>query len=297
MSAPGRPASGIPLLLSAAFCYGCNIPFARMAAQLGVPGVDLVVLRGSLLCACVLATAVVLGRSLAVEPGERMTMLGLALACAVIGPAYLSSVAFVPVGIAVMVFYTYPLFILALSPFVDGATLTSARLSVFALAFAGIALAIGPSSGGLDWRGLALALLASIGATAQFFFAARGPGGGGMVALFWVNLTVFPVSLVLSLATGGPAGGLAFTAAAVPVALTTVFFLAGLVLQLRGLRLAGATAAGLVFCLEPVIAIAVAALVLDERLSPVQYAGAGLVLAAIMLNFGFGFRRRQAALP
>ena len=295
MSAPARPSTGVAAVMVAAACYGCNIPFARLAGTMGMPGTDLVVLRASLLCAGIALAALLLRFPLAVRQSERRTLLGLALACAVIGPAYLTSVAFVPVGIAVMVFYTYPLIILALSPLLDGTRLTPLRLAIFALAFAGIALAIGPAAGGLDWRGLALAGLASLGATAQFFFGARGPGGGGWATVFWVNVAVLPVSLAASIAFGGPAGLAALQAAAVPSAVTTLFFVAGLVLQLRGLRLAGAAASGLIFCLEPVVAIAVAALVLGERLDLFQYLGAALVLAAIALNFGFGAMRKEPA--
>ena len=100
-------------------------------------------------------------------------MLGLGLGTAAVGLCYISSVAFIPVGVATIIFYTFPLIILVASPMIDGDRPTLARAAIFGLAFAGLAIAIGPSFQTLDPRGLALAGGAALGATVQFFFAAR----------------------------------------------------------------------------------------------------------------------------
>lgn len=55
------------------------------------------------------------------------------------------------------------------------------------------------------------------------------------------------------------------------------------VLVLAGVRRVGATRAGLLGTLEPVLAGCVGWLVIGERLSPVQLAGAAVVLAGIVL--------------
>jgi drug/metabolite transporter (DMT)-like permease len=49
--------------------------------------------------------------------------------------------------------------------------------------------------------------------------------------------------------------------------------------------------AGLAFCLEPVVAAITSALVLGERLAPIQYAGGAIVIFAIIANV-FVERRR-----
>jgi len=56
-----------------------------------------------------------------------------------------------------------------------------------------------------------------------------------------------------------------------------------------------ASAAGLAFCLEPVVAALTAALVLGERMDPVQYVGGALVIAAIIGNVLVERRREIAA--
>ncbi|MBV9246414.1 MAG: DMT family transporter [Methylobacteriaceae bacterium] len=282
--APFRSAVPTAFLVAAASAYGANIPFARLASFAGVSGADLVALRVALLLVVLAAAAVLSQTSVRVPRGERSTLFGLGLTTALVGLAYVSSVSFIPVGIAVLVFYTYPLLILLASPFVDGGGLTLNRLIAFALAFAGIALAIGPSFQALDWRGIALAAAASIAAATQFFFASRAPGGGGIVTVFWVHVVILPVALLASLVSGGPASASTFIGAFWPVAIMSTLYFGGFVAQLRGMRQTSAAAAGLIFCLEPIVATIAAALMLGERLSLTQYGGGALVLAGIVTS-------------
>jgi drug/metabolite transporter (DMT)-like permease len=61
-------------------------------------------------------------------------------------------------------------------------------------------------------------------------------------------------------------------------------FAFGLVLQFAALARVAAGPAALAFCLEPVAATGFAALVLGERLLPLQYVGMALVLGAVAAN-------------
>ena len=262
---PRAAPAGALLLLGSAACFGLNIPFARLAAALGVPGPGLVVFRVAVMLALLAAIAVAGRMSLRVPQRERMQLLALALVSALLGLAYISSVSFIPVGIAVLIFYTFPLLIVAATPFVDGARLTVWQVGACLTAFAGIALAIGPSLGALDWRGLALAALASCAGVAQFFLASRAPGGGGVVTIFWIHAAILPVAVAIAAAFGGAAQLMNFQAAAAPVMWTTLFYLVGVALQFRGLGKSTAAAAGLIYCIEPVVAVSFAAWLLRAR--------------------------------
>ena len=300
MSGPAREQrSGAPLgaamLIGAALGYGANIPYARMAADLGVPGADAVAFRVICFLPLLLIGAGLGGVPLKVARREWRSLLLLGLTTAFTGLGYLSAIAFVPVGVAVMIFYTFPLLILLLTPFIDKVRLSGVQFIAFALAFAGIGLAIGPSFGSLDWRGLALAGIASVGAAGQFFLAARAPGGGGLATLFWIHLIILPVALTASLVSGGPAGIEKFSAAAVPLAVTSLLYAGAIILQISGMRVTRASVAGVIFCLEPVVATLSAGLLLGERLTALQYIGGALVLAGIMVNLGFGADLRRKA--
>ena len=104
-----------------------------------------------------------------IAAGEGRAILALALGGAGVGIGYMSAVAFIPVSVAVVIFFTFPILIVLLSPLVDGGGMRGSLLVLAAIAFTGVALVIGPGIGALDWRGVALAGLASISATLQFF--------------------------------------------------------------------------------------------------------------------------------
>lgn len=136
--------------LSAGLCaalFGVSAPFARPAAEGGVSGSDLIAWRIGVMVVLLGIVALALRRPL-VPPRSRWAGVALfALSTAAVGTSYLSAIAYVPVGIAVLIFYTFPLIILLASPFVDGRRPTPAQLVAFVLAFAGLLLANRPAMG------------------------------------------------------------------------------------------------------------------------------------------------------
>lgn len=287
---------GLGLALLAAMAYGSNVPFARLSAQAGITGPDIVFYRSLAMVVLLGAFVVGTGGSLFVRAESRRSLLGLGLTTSLVALAYLSSVAYIPVGVATVVYYMFPLIILAVAPLVDGSAVTPARIAVFAVAFAGLVLAIGPTFAVLDPRGLALAVTAAMGAAGQFFFASRTmQATGPAVAGFWTQLILVPIALATALATGGPVAPSGLAVAAVPVALTCGLFMLAFGLHMSSARLAPPAVLGLIFCAEPITSIAVAALVLDERLTPGQIAGGLLVLVAVVAAIGLESRRPRTA--
>ena len=64
-------------------------------------------------------------------------------------------------------------------------------------------------------------------------------------------------------------------------------------LMFLGTRLAGAARSSMILNLEPVLTIAIAAVLLGERLVPLQLFGAALVIAAVAMT---SFKRRRQLL-
>lgn len=291
-----RPAgsAGLLLALGSAALYGLNIGYARLASFAGVSGSTIVVYRVLVMLVLAGAAAAVLGRSLKVAPGERGTIGLLGIATAFVGVCYLSSVAFIPVAVAVVVFYTFPVLIVLLSPFVEGTRLTPALLGVAGLALVGVALVVGPAFGALDWRGLALALGASLATAIQFFAAARARQTGVFAKTFWIHLVVLPTAALIGALAGNLAPPSALLLAVWPVAITIAFYLLGFVMQFLALTRISAVAAGIAYCAEPVVAALAAPMILGETLSPIQLLGGTLVIAAIVTNVMLESSRRNA---
>lgn len=283
------------LALGGASAYGVNIVFARMAADAGISGVSVVFYRVLLMLAAVALVVIVTRRSLIVPKEERLAVLMLGLASTSVGVAYISSIAFIPVTVAVVIFYTYPILIVLLSPMIDGGGRRPELLVIAFVAFVGVALVVGPAFGELDWRGIALAAVASVAGTLQFFAATRTRRTDTVTKVFWINLMVVPASVAIGLAFGALAPPGALAAAPVVMLLVVATFMIAMLLQLAALVRAPAVVIGLAFCAEPLVASLASALVLGERLGPVQILGGALVIGAIAANVLIENKRRRAA--
>ena len=166
-------AMGRLLGLLAAIVLGLNTTFARLAYDAGSNPVTVL---GSRFLACTLAigiAVVLLGRPTVIPTGSRLPMLRLT-AIWFLGPTcYLSSVVFLPVGLAALLFYSFPLIVAAISHFQEGARLGPMRVGAFLLAFTGLVIALSPSLSELDWRGITLAFLAAVSTAVTFILSRR----------------------------------------------------------------------------------------------------------------------------
>lgn len=295
MTRSSSHANGLFLALGSAGLYGLNIVYARIASFAGASGSALVVYRVLLMLILAGIVAVLMRRSLKVAENERGTLVLLGIATAFVGICYLSSVAFIPVTVAAVVFYTFPILIVLASPFVEKTRLTPTLLGVVLVASLGVAMVVGPAFGGLDWRGLALAFAASIATAIQFFSAARCRKTGVMAKTFWIHLIVLPTAILISLIAGQLVPPTTLAVAPLAVAITIGGYVLGFVLQFMALGRITAVAAGIIYCTEPVVATLSSALILNETLSPLQIAGGTLVLAAIIANVLLEQRRTKAA--
>lgn len=280
----GAVGAGTALAIAAAAGYGLNAVTAQIAAQAGIGGALLVFYRVFLMLACIGALALALKPDLSVDARERGPLLVFGLTSTVVGTAYLSSIAHLPVSVAAVVFYLFPILIVLAEPLVERRRFAPARLGVALLAFLGVALVVGPQFGSLSLTGLSLALVAALGAAAQFFAAARMPRTSSSAKLLWGHLIVLPgVALTLWWIDGFAAPS-ALAAAPLAAFVTLAAYLVSIALQLMALARIPASVAGLAFCAEPIFASLFAALLLGERLLPLQYLGGGLVVLAIALN-------------
>jgi drug/metabolite transporter (DMT)-like permease len=262
-----------------AIAYGINIPAARAAGIAGLSGPNLIAIRGVALLVILLVIARLAVMSLAVPSGARGKLLALGVSAAGTALCYLSSINFVPVAVAVTLFYTFPLWLILMAPFFGGGSIAGRQIVVFVLAFAGILMCVGPGFGALDWRGVAFALFASL-MCAVLFQLMPLVKAERFAIVFWSQLTVTAVAIPWTLLAELPSIEV-LVAAAVPVAISSVGFYAGFAMQIFAATLISPATAGLIFLFEPVIAILLAALVLGESLRPVQIAGIALVIGVL----------------
>lgn len=282
MTSPPRALFGGALIVIGAIAYGINIPAARVAGLGGVNGSNLAAQR-SLLFVLALAFCILLtGRSFRIAHGETRRIILLGIVSGVLAVGYLSSLSFVPVAMAVTVFYTFPLMLILAAPFTGGGRITGWRMLAFAIAFAGILLAVGPSLDGLDWRGLALAFVAAFASAAMFTITATLKQDR-ITLLFWAQAIACIILVPAAWLTGLPTAG-QFGAVWAAVALSALGFYIGFSCQFAAAPHLSAATIGLLFLIEPIVAILAAAIVLGETLAPVQIAGVALVVLGLALD-------------
>lgn len=292
-----RPALALAFALSAALGYGLIPVLVKIAHLNGVPAIDSTFTR-TLAAVVVYTIIVVVWRfRLSITRANAKPLALLSFATFAISTGYLASVQFIPVGLAVIIFFTFPVILLLLSPLVEKAPIGWWRLSLATIAFAGLALAIGPGAGSLDLRGIALAGLASLGAVIQFF-AARALSGSMHPISFALIAHAGFLPLVFLLAASLDGGSLAVLDPAhvtstgyVAVLAMALLYVFTFLLQMTACTLAPASRVAPLFNLEPVTTMGLAAFVLGEKLAVNQYVGGAMVLAAV-IAIGLGDRAK-----
>lgn len=279
----GGERAGFALLVLAAFAFSTLGPLTRTAYEGG--GTPLSVLAIRYTVAALLLWA---GRRLAGAPTRQpapRTVRLLALGVLYAASAYGLFVAFqsLPLGLTILLFYTYPLWVTLFS-WALGERVGRGRWLALGSALAGLVLIVGFQGGALDARGVVGALAAALLIAA--FLVASGRlmrGSPPLVVLAHVLLGAAGVYGGLAVASGV---SLALTpvawAAALAVAVVPTVLALGA--MLGGVARLGAGRAVIVSALEPVLATVWGAVLYGERLSALQLVGGLLVVVALVLN-------------
>lgn len=272
--------TGTLFALIGAGLYGANIPAARAASQAGMPGAELIFYRALILVPVLAAVAMATGQSLRLPPGERGTLARLAVSAGLTATFYLSALDHLPVPLTVVIFYTFPLFVMVISHRIEGRQLRAKQIGIFAVAFLGLVMAVGPSADQLNLRGVSYALIASVACAAMFILAGR-VSGPPVRTMFWTQVGQGPIALTFSVLNGGPVPIATFAKAPVAIAIAMGAYAIAFIFQLLASQRISPSRTSLLFLFEPVTAIIIAGLFLGETLSPFQLLGVGLILSAL----------------
>lgn len=282
-----RTGLGIACALSAAVIYGLVPNAVRGAFNHGVPPIEATFFRTFFVAICFAAAVIWQGEVLRVPASAWRSFTGQAVATLGVSVGYLASIQFIPVGLAAIVFFTFPVIILLVAPLAEGHAPGLFRLGVALAAFLGLAIAIGPSFESLDIRGLALAMGASVSCVLQFF-SGRAISAHMKPQVFGalVHIVILPFVLAIVLIAGSGTirmfpGGTATSTGLLFMLGVGVLYVGAYLVHMSALRFAPASAVAPYFNLEPIIATLVAAAFLGERLALNQYVGGAMVLGAL----------------
>jgi drug/metabolite transporter (DMT)-like permease len=282
-----RPALGAPHRIGLAcsvlssVSYGSAPVFVRFAYEAGAGPLTVLAFRYVMATVVILAALRLGGRSLAMPAGRPFGGAIAGIFFAVMAYSYLVAIQRIPVSLAALLVFTYPLPV-ALLGRLRGEPLRWPRILAITAAFIGLAVALGVEIGELDLLGIASATVCSLAyAFGVFYFGDATRGADPMVvtlhavataALIFVPLAALDGSLALPQTTLGLVG----------VAGVSVSYLVGVLAFFAALVRIGPMKAALLAQLEPVVSILCAVLILQEQLSLVQGLGVAVVLVALM---------------
>ena len=283
----GSALLGIGLLLISGLGFTSSLLIANMTIKNGIDVNTSNAMRYLFATVLLWAWHEAAGNSQRIMPRERNMALCLGLAVFLMGTGYLGATQYIPVSLAVLIFYTGPFFVIIITRFTENEPITILRLTAICVAFLGLILIMGvKSAGSLPIRGILLAFTAAIGMAAFITVSSltirnASPQMVNLYSLFGGTL-LFGLFLFIM---GGPSGTITLSGAlklagsglSIAIAYITFF---------SGLKIIGPVRASILLNAEPVYTIALAALFLGERLSYTQLIGATLVLAGIILITG-----------
>lgn len=273
---------GTLAILGSSLGYGGLAVLGKIALDRGVGVVPLLAWR-FLLAATLLWMLVLLTNTPLPRPQKIRGIVLLGIAYSVNSIAFMLGLDRIPAGLASLIFFTYPTVVVLISRFWGGEKLTGRRILSLILATTGCGLIVGQGIASVDVIGVLWILLA-VGLIAGFIITSHHVlANTPAISSTAILLTTTAVILT--------AVGLSGDGLLVPPDPTTILVLVALgvtstaipvTLFLLGVQWIGPSRASIFSTLEPMITVALAALLLGERLLPLQMLGGASILAGVI---------------
>ena len=272
--------------------FGLITPISPLANEAGISPLTITIIRfvlGTVLMAIILGVA----RGSFRVPRDKwlpLSLMGLLIFTVTV--FYLSAVVYIPVSLAAILFYTYPIIVTIIDPLLQRRMPSLAQLALSLLAFTGIAIAMGPSINDLDWRGIGFVALASLSISGTLIISRKVVSDvNNLTIVFYVNIIALLLSvpylwisngfvmsgIIHSMLVGSMSG---FHFAAIIAGLYLLATLA----QINTVRFVGPSRTAMFFNIEPVVTILAAVVILSETLTTPQFTGSLCVLSAVVIS-------------
>jgi drug/metabolite transporter (DMT)-like permease len=276
-----RVAVALGCLVAGAAMLACGHVSARLAFSNGVNVLTAATAR-SVFTALLLLALIRLRRT-PILPLTRQARLALLLGILVAAQTALVqlAVSLLPVTLALLVFYTFPFFTGIVTSLLGTDRLTPTTFVALAAALLGLALVLGVAPQGVNPLGVAAALAASVCFTAMLVLTPRlAPTLDGPLRTF-MTMGLAALIFVTTAAVTQDVHWPRDAAARIGLAGLMVFYAVGIILVFLALPMLGPAQSAVVLNTEPVFAALIAWAALGEVLTPLQVAGAMIVVGAV----------------
>ena len=282
-SAGSQQAIGIRLVLVSAVVTAVAPTAAKLALDAGATTLTVLSARSLIAVAVMSVAMIATGQRLAIGRQAALFSLLAGISYVLSAYGYIGSVAYVPVSLAILIYFTHAL-LLALIAHLRGTERLSRRKLLLAMAvLAGLALVLGPELGVAEPVGMALAVLASVAVCGLILFGAEAQRGATSIQLMvhsgLLTLVVFSVATTGLGAWSAPKSMLGWTG----LALAGLGSAIGLLTFFAAFRFISPVRATMISNIEPLVGVLIAVAVLGERLAPWQWVGVGVVVMGLVL--------------
>ena len=196
---------------------------------------------------------------------------------------YLGSVKYIPVSLSVLLFFTFPFWVLIINYIIDREIPKLHKLFAFIVAFFGLALSLGPTWEVLDWRGIALVLGGSICSAGMIVGATKATQIISMSDLVFLSNTTGVILVGLILFFTDSFSWTHTTWAWSGIAAICILFVFGQLSLFAATKTIGSTQTSIMLNIEPLVSILAAVILLGESLVLSQTLGVALILVALVL--------------
>ena len=211
----------------------------------------------------------------------------------------LASVAYIDVGVAILIIFLHPFLIALVTHFNGGTPLTMGGLACFVTSIFGLALVLVIDLDILNTTGVILAFLGALSATAMILAVAKSVTEVGVMPanffmMFWASIYIFLIALILKMVSENTV--LAFPTSSIGwVGLigTGIAFTLGYLLFFAGASVIGPTRAALLTIIEPVVTVMFAIVLVGEWMTPFQWAGIACVVLSLFVLEKTGVSNNQ----
>lgn len=285
---------GTLMVLAASVCFGTLAIFGKFAEEAGLNTFTLLTYRFLFGTGAIWLGLAFVGRARVLPREKRRPALGLGLLYAAFTGLFFWGLLFIPAGVAGLAFYTYPVYVYALSVTFLDERLTRQKLLALVVALAGVGLMVGADAAGvalgdggdvnIDGFGVALVLLAATG------YAVYITGSRAAVASIKPDIlagTAMVASTISFLALGLLLGRLTVPSGvdqwAIILGIAVVGTSVPIFLYVSGLERIAASHASVLSTAEPLVTVVLGLLLLGETLSVPLVVGGILVIGGVLL--------------
>lgn len=266
---------------------------AKLAYEAGSNTLTVLSMRGVIAVALIAGLIAIRGGTFRASRTSLMYCLVSGLFYTAMSYGFLGSIAYIPVSLMVLIYFTHPVLIAVIARWQGATPLSFRKLGLAVAIFAGLAIVLGPDLSSLNPVGVALAALAAIAVCGMILSNAKAQDGIGSAL---VNFYMTAVTVVIFVAAttaqaawsfpSTPLGWLGLAGAGTGLAVGLLAFFAAF-------SYIGPVRATMVSNIEPLLGILFAVAILGEHLGPGQWTGALLVVLALVL-FELPEPRREA---